>query len=441
MGYYLSLSNVLSTYAGFMSDKTELLKVSSGGIATILSYNIIDRGGVVYGATYSTDFYSAHYFRAKDRFDLAGLKGSKYCYVKKLIEKNGEWISVFDAVCDDLNDEKEVMFVGLGCDVAALKRYCLKKNISQDKLLIVELLCDGVTYEIVHNEYIKYIETLHRSKLVDFTVRCKRDGWVPIYICAKFQNGDEHIVPFYETPYGFCFAHYKKQVCYSCEFRGKNHYGDLIIGDYRGCEPGMPEYNKDGVSIIYVLTDKGEDYIQNITYSDFKIIETDSEFALRHTPSFFFPHQKNINWNRVKEVIKEKGIFGVMPDYYGLKDNEYPMIIKQKEIVMYGAGSCFHRLAPYVLEYINISCVVDKNSEKWNRITECGIVCRNPDYIRNKNVFVIIMTEDAAITCQIINTLLKMNVRYFENVFNLIRGEFFTIGQNSQNFEYVGENK
>ena len=418
--YGLNHTNIIAAYAGYYKNEELLLHSSSGGVATELSEIIINHDGVVYGATYSDDFYSAHYLRVVHTPELSKLKGSKYVFVQKKTLYDGEWKSVYEAVCRDILAGRTVLFVGLGCDVATLKQYCKKRNVVEDYLYTIELLCDGVTNENVHEDYLKEIEKLHNSKVVDFTVRSKKDGWVPIYIYAKFQNEDEHTMPFYNTAYGYAFTFYKKHGCYSCRFKKNNHFADLTIGDFWGCEVGMKEYNRNGVSIIYVQTKKGMRLIEKIDRDRFRLIETDAEYALKHNPRYISSHPVNNQWEQIDDEIKSRGLFGAYRMFSGkyyskrMKNNE------NKEIVLWGTGDCFHRLAPCVIERGNVICAVDSNSHKWETNTEYGIACKSPDYISGKDVLVLIMVENAASVCEIANALLDMDIISFDHIENWI---------------------
>ena len=96
---YLKQTNIIATYAGYYRDEIALKASSSGGVVSAISEIILRKGGIVYGATYSEDFYSAHYLRVEECSALTKLKGSKYVYVKKQVYLDGEWKSVYEAVC------------------------------------------------------------------------------------------------------------------------------------------------------------------------------------------------------------------------------------------------------------------------------------------------------------------------------------------------------
>ncbi|MBE5831474.1 MAG: hypothetical protein E7306_07020 [Butyrivibrio sp.] len=418
---FLEQTNISVAYAGFYKDNNLLLQSSSGGVATELSSAILNDGGIVYGAIYADDYYSCHYMRVTRQADLDRLKGSKYVYVEKKVIYENEFISVFEAVQKDIENSKKVLFIGLSCDVAALMKWFEGKNINPESLYTIELLCDGVTCECVHQDYIKKLETVHNSKVVSFTVRNKRDGWTPLYIMAEFDNGETHVVPFYNSVYGYAFLHYKKKACYGCQFKQKNRFADLTIGDFWGCEEGMKEYNRNGVSIIYVQTEKGQEMLESIKNDSFVIMETDAEFALRHSPRYFNAHSFNKNWEELDNDISAIGLHQAVRKRMVCNPSERAAWNPNMNIILWGTGNCFHKLAPVVIENSNVMFAVDTDPQKWGSLTEYGILCKSPEEIlKLDNVFVIIMIENASIVCQVIQTILDMNVRYFDQVNNWI---------------------
>nr|WP_297765377.1 Coenzyme F420 hydrogenase/dehydrogenase, beta subunit C-terminal domain [uncultured Butyrivibrio sp.] len=414
-------TKVIKAYAGYFKNKDKLKKSSSGGIATILAENMINEGGIVYGATYSSDFYSAHYKRAEELCDIDALRGSKYVYVEKKVYINGKAKNVFDVACEDLQNGKKVLFIGLSCDIYSLVNSCDLKKCNKDNLYTIELLCDGVTPITIHDYYVKELESIHSSKVIDFSVRNKRDGWTPLYVYAKFANGEEHVIPFYSSSYGWAFINYKRYGCYKCQFKWRNRYADMTIGDYWGIDSSMEEYNKDGVSIIYVQSENGLNLLKQINSKDFFLLPTDTGFALRHSPRYFNAHPFNTNWNDIDRELKKNGLKSAFRLYGMVQSFNEDYFNSNKEVVIWGAGGCFHKFAPFVIERTDVLCVVDSDQQKWGKIIEMGIKCESPSYIEDKDVFVIIMTEKADISVQIANKLIKMGIYSFDHIENWMK--------------------
>ena len=144
----------LRAYAGYFYNQEKLLASSSGGMATAIAEAVIGRGGVVFGVTYSADFKSAEYCCVAHIDDLHKLKGSKYITSQKRIRVNTQYISVYSEVQRHLDLGKLVLFIGLGCDVAALYRFCERNHINVDNLYTMDLICYGPTSPRVAAQFI-----------------------------------------------------------------------------------------------------------------------------------------------------------------------------------------------------------------------------------------------------------------------------------------------
>lgn len=100
------------------------------------------------------------------------------------------------------------------------------------------------------------------SKLNYFTVRYKKNGWTPFYVKAKFENGCSFEEPFNSTSYGKAFYKYAMPRCTNCMFKGTKHTGDICVGDFWGVTEEMIGYNKDGVSLLIIQTQKEKNYFR-----------------------------------------------------------------------------------------------------------------------------------------------------------------------------------
>lgn len=412
----------MDAYAGYYLEEKKLKQSSSGGIVSAISEEIIAKGGAVYGAVYSENFHNAVYDRAEKREELEKFKGSKYVYVSKLFIKDGKRIPVYREVLNELTQGMTILFIGLGCDIAVLRMLAGKGDISTEKLYTIELLCDGVTDAAVHESYISYIEGIYGSEVVSFSVRYKEEGWTPGYIHAEFKNGKEYIWPFYESDYGIAFQNYKRKACYSCQYKGKNHQGDLVVGDFWGCRPGMETYNVNGVSLSIVQTEKGNILLDYLNKEHFFIKKIDTQYALYNNPRYFTSHERYSRWDMFDRTLKEKGLQEAVRICTGISMPERFKMGKNLEIILWGAGKLFHQYISVLSETFSVSCVVDSNADKWGKELKYGFFCQSPDILKNKkNSMVLIMIRDAGAAFQVANRLLDMGITRFDHISNWIR--------------------
>ena len=307
----------LNAYSGYYLDRKKLLQSASGGGASAIAEAIINEGGVVFGVCYTPDFKNAEFACIENINDLYKIKGSKYIETqKRILQKNGEYKSVYSTVAEKLQSGVEVLFIGLGCDVAALYSFLKGKDISTSSLYTADLICMGSTSSEVAKQYINFLEKKYKSKVVDFSVRYKKQGWLPIYIFTKFENGKTFTTKFHDSDYGYAFSHYYvKKACCQCEFKGHNHVCDLTLGDYWGITKDMNGYNPDGVSIFITRTKHGEQLINKIDRTEFLLQKTDVAFAIANNPMYYLSRKQEPKWKQFHENLYSKGLhYAVIAD-------------------------------------------------------------------------------------------------------------------------------
>ena len=107
----------IESYAAQSKNKEELLKSSSGGIFSVLATRILNKNGVIYGATFKDNLNVEHIEISKiEELDL--LRGSKY------VQSNT--LDTFSRVKDNLEKNKYVLYTGTPCQIAGLKQFLRK---------------------------------------------------------------------------------------------------------------------------------------------------------------------------------------------------------------------------------------------------------------------------------------------------------------------------
>ena len=310
-------SSGLKAYSGYFTDRTKLLQSSSGGAATVLAEAVIREGGAVFGACYSSDFRSAEFACAESISELAKLKGSKYIPTQKRIFQDGEYIPLWPCVAEKLQQGKQVLFTGLGCDVAALKSYMAAKNIDTSRLYTVDLICYGPALPEVHEQYIDALERRYNSRIKSFTVRHKKRGWTPLYILAEFENGRSFCTKFYGTDYGYAFGILTREGCYKCKFKGTGHQSDITVGDFWGLRPDMAGWNPDGVSIFFVRTKRGEELLSKIDAGEFALSTADLALALKGNPMYSNSRKKPDDYEKFCADLRSAGLHRAVVNHVG----------------------------------------------------------------------------------------------------------------------------
>ena len=112
--------------SGYLKNSRELYHSTSGGLSTALAQAMIDAGGIVYGVRYTEDFYSAQYVRIQSHATIKLVQGTKYIRANPILANGG---NVYLSCCDDLSNDKNVLFVGLPCEIFTLQRKIQEKQI------------------------------------------------------------------------------------------------------------------------------------------------------------------------------------------------------------------------------------------------------------------------------------------------------------------------
>lgn len=240
-------SQFIEYYAASLNDRIELISCASGGFATSISRSVIKAGGIVYGASYTDDWKSVKYIRCTTMDEINRLKTSKY--------SQASTDGIYASIRKDLKEGVLVLFIGLPCNVAAIKRQYSKF----ENLYTIELVCHGPTSPKVHREYCNYLESKHKNRITYLSTRHKKNGkWKPFYLYAEFEKGAKFSRIFHFSPYGVAFRYLKRPSCYKCIFKDGLLKGDIMIGDYHYAEEGMKGYNPHGTSSVLVHNAKGK---------------------------------------------------------------------------------------------------------------------------------------------------------------------------------------
>ncbi len=261
-------SEFSKAFAGWCKD-CDNIESASGGAAFAISDKVISDGGIVYGVRYADDCKSALYTRCVNRDDIVRTRSSKYIQARKN--------DVYRLVKADLVKGENVLFIGLPCEVYAVKRYVGDLS---ERLLTVSLICHGPTSEKVHAAFCDAIEARMHSTIASINVRYKKNGhWKPYYILADTANGREYIKKFQSTEYDMAFQCFKRPSCQKCRFKNNKFCADILIGDFHSAQKGTSEYNFGGVSSILPLSSRGESFLNEFS-SSFVLFAVDLDRSL-----------------------------------------------------------------------------------------------------------------------------------------------------------------
>ncbi|WP_051688102.1 Coenzyme F420 hydrogenase/dehydrogenase, beta subunit C-terminal domain [Desulfofalx alkaliphila] len=236
-------------YSCINNDEKIRLDSSSGGIFTLIAEQVIDQGGVVFGASFNNEFEVEHSFVETKRI-LWKLRGSKY--VQSKIGDSYKQAKEF------LQSGREVLFTGTPCQIAGLKNFLGE---SYTNLFMIDIICHGVPSPDVWRKYVKFREKFAGSPAKRIAFRRKDDGWKQYSVLFLFKNNTEYLQNLRKDLYMRAFL---KDVClrpscYHCKFKGLNRQSDITLADFWGIQNILPEMNDDkGTSLLFINSKAGQ---------------------------------------------------------------------------------------------------------------------------------------------------------------------------------------
>ena len=269
---------------------------TSGGIASTLYEYILKRGGIIYGCTNSVED-KFKFIRIDNIKDLYLVRGSKY--VHSYI--NNQLINVKN----DLENDKEVMFIGTPCQVAGLKNF-LKKD--YNNLYLADIICHGVPSQ----KYLRDALKEKISEIQNIKVIFREDNKYVMKVIDK--NGNEILNEGIDKNFyllAFQKSLFSRENCYECKYANIDRVGDLTLGDFWGIKKDekLNDYEveeKYGISLCLVNTDKGKSLIDKIKDKCY-LEERNMEEAISGNTQLREPANRNKEYEKFRKLYQESG--------------------------------------------------------------------------------------------------------------------------------------
>lgn len=234
-------------YAAKYTDRDTVFNSTSGGIFISLALNVLEKGGIVFGCAYDENLVANH-IAVESKDELYRLQSSKYV--------QSETRGIFAKVKKELENGREVLFSGTGCQAAGLKAFL---NKDYPNLLIADIVCHGVPSPKLFAKYVDFMGKKLGGKLTEYNFRSKeKRGWDLYYKASNDKKS--------KSDYGFFDAYYNafltcktyRESCYSCKFANSERAGDITLADYWGIQKIHPEFfDNNGVSLVLVNSERG----------------------------------------------------------------------------------------------------------------------------------------------------------------------------------------
>ena len=230
-------------YQGWVDNEKIRAESSSGGLGTALIRLFAKKYGSVYACVYRNGKFFFEFSNSIE--DIAKYSGSKY------VKSNP--FGIYKKVKDLLMHEEKVLFIGLPCQVAALKNFVGDKL--NKFLYTVDVICHGspspLLLELFFKDYGIDLETIQK---LEFRKKNKFHLYNDKKSAVPERVRDMYTVAFLKG------VNYTEN-CYSCNYAQFQRVSDITIGDSWGSELDLREQRK-GISLICCQTPKGEKLIQ-----------------------------------------------------------------------------------------------------------------------------------------------------------------------------------
>lgn len=262
-------------YAAINVDNDVRENSTSGGIFTLLSEYIIEKGGIVFGAAYCEDFSVSHQY-VKTADPLQKFHGAKY--VQSNIGLSYRQAKEF------LDDDRYVLFSGTPCQIEGLQSFLGKPY---EKLICVDLICHGIPSPEVWQHYVKYRADIDNggTRPIYINMRSKSTGWQRYSVAFQYAD-QKYSSVFTDDPYmyGYIKDLFTRPSCFDCKFKGINRNSDFTLGDFWGIEGQQPAMNDNrGTSLVFVHSEKADE-IWNAVSDKIRYEEVETDVAIQWNP-------------------------------------------------------------------------------------------------------------------------------------------------------------
>ena len=279
------VKNNPSAFACINKNENIRLTSSSGGVFSAISENVIDRGGVVFGAAFNSSL-ELHHSYCESLESLHIYRGSKY--LQSQIGDSYKNAKTF------LDAGRLVFFTGTPCQIGGLNSFLGKQY---DNLITADIICHGVPSPKVFNVYVNIHEKISGSAAQHVLFRSKSTGWRDYSVNFNFANGTSYTETHHKDPYMRAFLNdlCLRPSCYECKFKDLQRLSDITLADFWGANEIIPDmYDNKGISLVLANSEKGKTIINNIS-ENLIIREVQIENAIRFNTSAIKSASKNPN--------------------------------------------------------------------------------------------------------------------------------------------------
>lgn len=292
-------------FAAYNTDDNVLKGSSSGGVFPALAHGILEQKGIVFGASYHGPTCVVH--SSADTLDkCARFSTSKYV--------QSDIGSTYVEARRALESGHKVLYSGTPCQIAGLKSFCGREY---ENLFTCDIVCHGVGSPRHYADYIAMLEKRHGSRVNAINMKDKRKGWLDSTIRVELADG--RVLDRAETQGWkslFMEGFVLRSSCFDCRFCTAQRVGDVTIGDYWGIRKTHPEfYNPDGVSLLLVNSEKGEQLLKRIE-SRLRLRSSSFDLAAENNPNLRRATAVPPRYDEVSSALRDQTLENVLRRFF-----------------------------------------------------------------------------------------------------------------------------
>ena len=243
----------LACYAAWADDETRMHS-SSGGMFPVLAKYVLDRGGRVFGAVWTKDFF-CNIKQAKSWEEILPMRYSKY------VQSNTQ--KTFREVKELLSKNILVAYFGLPCQIAGLKAYLAGDT---QGLITVDLVCFCSPSNVHFRKYLHEEFGIDKVKNVTFREKSSPTKWAPTSYLIDFKDSASLYPKGNADPYQRAFHGVlaRNDTCNDCRYYRFPRQGDFTLGDFWG----VPAHWNDrkGTSVVLTNTNLAEEIMAQLKF-------------------------------------------------------------------------------------------------------------------------------------------------------------------------------
>lgn len=278
---------------------------TSGGAFTAIAEYVIDKGGVVFGATFDENFYVYHTY-ITEKEEIIKFRGSKYV--------QSDLKNTFNEAKRFLDAGKFVCFSGTPCQIEGLKRYL---RTDYDKLITIDIVCHAVPSPKFWRTYLSYqIDKLKIKNINTIKFRDKsKYGYKYSTMTIEYDNNKKYSEGVETDPYlrAFFGDLSDRPSCYNCAFKKQYRVSDITIWDCFTVEEFDKKLDDDkGTTRVLIHSNNGKNIFEKIK-NKFNYIEVDPQEIVRGVKEMYSSVKENpkrtelwtaVNTLKPKEVVE-----------------------------------------------------------------------------------------------------------------------------------------